>query len=130
MHYLLTSHDCFPRKRKDTAGRQETQESYSTLIKTLSTREKGDEKILLWPALTTKCLWYGLPKLANKLPQNVHDNRRGHKLYRDNHENLESGADSKKEKLSRSEGPERYVPAICTFTTAFYNSNDATQLYS
>ena len=38
-----------------------------------------------------KSIWYGPAKLDNKLPQNVQNIRQSHKLYRENHENLESG---------------------------------------
>ena len=47
-----------------------------------------------------KGIWYGLAKLENKLPQNVRNIRWSHKLYLENHENLESGIDSWREKLN------------------------------
>ena len=37
--------------------------------------------------------------LDNKLPQNVQNIRWSHKLYLENHENLESRFDSRREKL-------------------------------
>ena len=40
------------------------------------------------------------PKLDNKLSQNVQKYQKIHKLYRENHENLENGIDSRREKLS------------------------------
>ena len=45
-----------------------------------------------------KGICYGLPKLDNKLPQNAQNIRCSHKLYRENHENLESGFDSRRER--------------------------------
>ena len=45
--------------------------------------------------------------LTYKLPQNVQSIRRNHKLYGENHENLESGMESRREKLNCSENPER-----------------------
>ena len=44
-----------------------------------------------------KGIWYGPAKLHNKLPQNVQNIRWSHKLYWENHENLESGIDSRRE---------------------------------
>ena len=41
-----------------------------------------------------KGIWYGSAKQDNKLPQNVQNITWSHKLYRDNHEKLESGNDS------------------------------------
>ena len=41
-----------------------------------------------------KGIWYGPAKLDNKLPQNVQNIGWSYKLYRENHENLESGIDS------------------------------------
>ena len=49
------------------------------------------------------------------------------KFYRENYENRESGIDSRWEKLSRSEDPERSIPGRCTMTITFCNSDDATQ---
>ena len=47
-----------------------------------------------------KDIWYSPTKLDNKLPKNGQNIRWSHKLYRENHENLESGIDSKGEKFS------------------------------
>ena len=49
-----------------------------------------------------KGIWYGPTKLDNKLPQNVQNIRWSHKLYQENHENLQSGIDSRRKKLSWS----------------------------
>ena len=43
-----------------------------------------------------------------------------------NHENLESGADSRRKKLSWNKDPKRYFPRGCTITLTFPNSHDAT----
>ena len=76
-----------------------------------------------------KRIWYGPTKLDNKLPQNVQNIRQSHKPYRENHENLESGIDSRREKLSRSEDPKRYIWRKCTITFTIHNCHDATQSY-
>ena len=77
-----------------------------------------------------KKIWYGSPELDNKLPQNVQDNRWSYKLYRENHENLESGIDNRREKFSWSGVWERYIPGRRTITITICISNDATQPYT
>ena len=44
-------------------------------------------------------LRYSLAKLDNKLLPNVQNIRRYHKLYQENHENLEIGIDSRRKKF-------------------------------
>ena len=70
-----------------------------------------------------KAIWYGPAKLDNKLPQNIQDIKRSHTFY----ENLKSGIDSRREKLSWSKDPKNYIPGRCTLTITIFNSNDATQ---
>ena len=48
-----------------------------------------------------KGIGYGPAKLDNKLSQNVQNIPWSHKLYRENHENLESGIDSRRKKLCK-----------------------------
>ena len=52
-----------------------------------------------------KGIWYGSAKLDNKQPQNVQNIRWNH---RQNHENLESGIDSRRKKVSWSKDPKRF----------------------
>ena len=73
-----------------------------------------------------KGIWYGLAKLDNKLPQNVQNIRWSNKLYQENHENLESGIDSRREKLSWKKDPNRYILGRCTITVTIHNCHDAT----
>ena len=68
--------------------------------------------------------WYDPTKLDNKLPQNVQNIRLSHKLYRENHENLESWIDSRWEKLSWSE---EVYSRRCSITITICNSDDTTQ---
>ena len=104
----------------DAAKDTEAQESYFILINTSSTRANETEKSS-----------YGLDWLQkaydNKIPQNVQDIRRSHKLYWENYENLENGIDSRREKLSWNEDPERYIPERRAITTTICNSDDATE---
>ena len=74
-----------------------------------------------------KGIRYGSAKLNNGQPQNVQNIRWSHKLYRKNHENLESGIDSRREKLSWSGDPKGYIPRKCPITIAIRNCDDATQ---
>ena len=69
---------------------------------------------------------YGPTKLDNKLPQNVENIRGIHKLYRENHKNLESRIDSKRLRLSWSEDPKRYISRRCTINFTIHNCHDAT----
>ena len=74
-----------------------------------SQREQDQtEKSSYGPDWQQKCVWYSLAKLDDNLPQNIQNIRWSHKLYRENHENLESGIDSRREKLNWSEGPKTY----------------------
>ena len=59
--------------------------------------------------------------------QKVQDIRLSHKVYRENHEKLESGIDSRRKKLSRGENPERNLPVRCTITITICKSDDSTQ---
>ena len=66
-----------------------------------------------------------LKLLDNKLSQNVQNITWSHKLYRENYENLESGINSKREKLSWNEDLKRYITRRCTIT--INNYDDATK---
>ena len=74
-----------------------------------------------------KGIWHGSTKLDNKLPQNEQNITWSHKLYRQNHENLESGIDSRRMKLSWNKDPNSYFPRRCSVTLIIYNCHDATQ---
>ena len=123
----LTSFALFPEEWKGAAKARGLQESYTTLINAPSTSVRPDRKIWQWPGLTKNDIWYGIAKLDNKPSQNVQDIRQSHKFYRENYENLESGNDSKNEKLRWSEDPGRYIPGRCAISTVICNSYDATQ---
>ena len=55
--------------------------------------------------------------------------RLSHKVYRENHGNLESGIDSMRKKLSRGKDPVRNLPGRCTLTITILDSHDDTQLH-
>ena len=61
-------------------------------------------------------------------PQNVQTMRWYHKLYRENHENQKNGIDSRRGKLSWSEGPKIYISRRCTITVFIHNCEDATYI--
>ena len=69
-------------------------------------------------------------KLKNRQSQNVQDIQGSHKVYRENHEKLERGIDSKKEKLSWGENPERNLLGRCAITITICNKDYATQSYT
>ena len=73
-----------------------------------------------------KGIWYGSAKLDNKVPQNVQNIRGSHKLYWKNHENLESGTDSKRKKLSWNKDPKRYFSRRYTITVTIHDCYDTT----
>ena len=73
-----------------------------------------------------KGIWYGSTKLDNKLSQNVQNITWSHKLYRENHENLQSGIDSRRKKLSWSKDPQRYISRRRTIIVTIHNCHDAT----
>ena len=60
-----------------------------------------------------KGIWYGPTKLDNR---HVHDIQWSHKVYQKYHWKLESQADSRRKKLSRSENPGRDFPRRCNIT--------------
>ena len=96
IYYSLTSRRLFLEEQKGCYKDPEAQESYSTLISITSARTISDGKIWLWSGLMTKIILYNPAKLDNKLAQNIQNIRLSHKLYRENHENLQSGIDSRK----------------------------------
>ena len=71
-------------------------------------------------------IWYGSEKLDNKQPENVQNITWSHKLHRQNHENLVSGIDSRRNKISWIKDPKRYFPRRCSITLTIYNCHDAT----
>ena len=73
-----------------------------------------------------KGIWYSFTKLDNTLSQNVQNITWNHKLHRKHHANLESGANSRRKKLSWNKDPKRYFPRRCTITLTIHNSHDAT----
>ena len=64
------------------------------------------------------------------LSQNVLVIRRSHKVYRENHGNLESGIDRRRKKFSWGKDPERYIPERCSITITLCNNDDATQTHT
>ena len=74
-----------------------------------------------------KGIWYGPTKLDTTLSQNVQNITWSHKLHRTRHENLESGADSRRKKHSWNKDPKRDFPRRCTITLTIHNSHDATE---
>ena len=87
---------------KGTSGTAELFYIDQHILKESKTRRKNSCYGLDW-------LQNGSAKLDNKLPQNVQNITWSHKLYRENHEKLESGIDSRRKTLSWNKYPKRYI---------------------
>ena len=74
-----------------------------------------------------KGIWYGPSKLDTTLSQNVQNITWSHKLHRTDHENLESGPDSRRKKHNWNKVPKKHFPRRCTITRTIHNSHDATE---
>ena len=126
IYYSLTSRRLFPEEekgcRKGFRGTGELLYIDQLILNESTTR---------WKNLATswidykKACWYGPAKLGNKRPPNIQNIKWSHKLYQKNHENLESGIDCRRKKLSRSESPKRYISRRCTITVTIHNCDDA-----
>ena len=66
-------------------------------------------------------------KLDKRRSQNVPDIRGSFKVYRENHEKLESQTHSWSKKISWGENPERNLPGRCVMTIMICNSDDVSQ---
>ena len=128
IYFSLTSRRLFPEEQRGCLkGSRDTGELLyidQHILNENKTRRKNPGYGLDWQQ---KGIFYGLTKLDNKLSQNVQNVRWVHKLYRENHENLESAIDSRREKLSRNKDSKRYIPRRFTVTFTIYNCDDATQ---
>ena len=110
--------------RNDSSGTREN----TTFINTSSTRAMPEGKNLNVPCIDyKKGIWYGFTKLDKKMTQNIQDIGRSHKLYQENHENLEREIDSMRQNLSWNEDPGWYNPERCTITITICNCVDNTQ---
>ena len=67
-----------------------------------------------------KAIWYGLAKLNNQLPQNAQNIKWSHKLYRENHENLESEIDKGRKKVNWIKDPNRYISRCTIYCTLLF----------
>ena len=106
IHYSLISRRHFQRHRKTTTYR-------STYLQRNESKTEKFSYSVYW---LQKGPWYGLLKLDYRLSQNVQNKRRSHKMYRESHENLESGIEWGKKKLCWGKNPECYIPGRCAIT--------------
>ena len=77
-----------------------------------------------------KGIWYGSAKLDNKLSQYVQDITWRHKHHRENLENLQSGASSRREKLGWNKDPKRDFSRRHTIILTIHNCHDATERHA
>ena len=87
------------------------------------TRRKNLAMALYW---LQKGIWYDSAELDNKLHHNAQNTTWNHKLHRENHENLESGIDSRRKKLSWNKDPKRHISRRRTITFTIHNCHDTT----
>ena len=124
IYYSLTSCGLFPDERMP----QKIQR-HSRITLHRSTHPKWEQDMTEWSSYwldkLQKGIWYGPTKLDNTQSQNVQNTTWSHKLHRKDHENLESGADSRREKHSWNKDPKRHFPRRCTITLTIHNSHDA-----
>ena len=125
IYYSLTSRGLFPEKQngcwKGYRGTENLLYIDQQIHNESKTRRRKFSYGLDWQQ---KGIRYCIAKLDYKLPQNVQivqNIRWSHKLYRENHENLKSGIDTMRKKLSGSEGPKWYVSRRCTITMTIHN---------
>ena len=100
IYYSLTSRGLFPVEQKGYRngfrGTGELLYIDQSIFNESKARQKKISYGLGW---LQNVISYGPVKLDDKLPQNVQNIRWSHELYRENHENLESGIDSRREKF-------------------------------
>ena len=128
IYYSLTSRRLFPDEqigwRKGSRGTAEFLYIDQLIINESKTRRKKSSYGLDW---LQKGIWYGSIKLDNILSQNVQNITWSHKLHRNDHEDLERGADSRRKKISWKKIPKRNFPRRCTIKFTLHNSHDTTE---
>ena len=125
--YSLTSHGLFPEEQKGCCKGSRGTGELLYIDQHILNESKRQENLAMFWIDNKKGIWYGSAKLDNKLPQKVQNIRWSHKLYLENDENLERGIDNRREKLSWSEDPKRYIPRRCTIIITIYNCDNATR---
>ena len=100
IYYSLTSHGLYPeeqkRCRRGSRGTGEFLYRDQHILNESKTRRKN--LAMAW--IDNKKAYKTVPQSwIKKLPENVQNIRWSHKFYRENHENLESGIDSRREKF-------------------------------
>ena len=105
IYYALTSRRLFPEEQKGYCNGSRGTAEILYIDHHILKRRKTWRKNLAMAWIEYKGIWYGSAKWNNKLPQNVQNIKFSHKSYRKNLENLESGIDSRRKKLSWSKEP-------------------------
>ena len=123
IYYSLTSRGLFPDEQKRCRKGSRGTAELSTHPKWEQDKTEKSSYGLDW---LQKGIWYGSTKLDTTLSQNVQNTTWSHKLHRTDHENLESGPDSRRKKHSWNKDPKRHFPRRCTIALTIHNSHDAT----
>ena len=128
IYYSLTSRGLFPDEqkgcRKGSRGTAKLLFIDQHILNESKTRRKKSSYGLDWQQ---EGIWYGPTKLDITLSQNVQNITWSHKLHRTDHEDLESGTDSRRKKHSWNKDPKRHLPRRCTIALTIHNSHDATE---
>ena len=125
IHYSLTSRGLFPYEERMLQRIQ--RHSRVTLHRSAHPEWEQDQtkKSRYGLDWLQKDIWHGSTKLDNELPQNVQNIYWCH-AYRKNNADLESGADSRRNKLCWNKNLKRYFLRRCTIILTIHNSRDAT----
>ena len=127
IYYSLTSCGLFPDEQKwYCKGSRGTAELLYTDQHILSENKTRRKNIAM--------AWINYKKAYDMVPhswkkkqhQNVQNIIWRYKLYRHNHENLESGIACRRKRLSWSKDPKRYFPRRCSITLTIHNCHDPT----
>ena len=124
IYYSLTSHGLFPDEQKGCCQGSRSTAELLYIDQHILNESKTRRKNLPMAWIDYKKAYYMVPQswIIHCL-----------KMYKISHEvinfieNLESGADSRRKKLSWNKDPKRDFPRRCTITLTIHNSHDATE---
>ena len=126
IYYSLTSRGLFPGEQKGCCKGSRGTEELLYIDQHILNENKIKWKNLAMAWTDYKKAYDMVLQMDNKLPQNVQNIKWSHKLYWENHENQESGIDSRRMELSWSEVPKWYFSRRCTIIIIIHNCHDAT----
>ena len=120
IYFSLTSRGLFPEEQKECCkGSRGTAELLYIDQYILNESKTRQENLAM--------AWIDYKKAYDMVPQSSKCTKyqMKSKLYQENHENLESGNDNRRKKLSWSKDPKKYFSRKCTITVTIHNCHDA-----